>query len=253
MEAFQNDAANQSFEGVKQFNMSYHKSSQRNNDGINGTTRITQLGAVPGFTCFIEENPPLQKPSPQKKEGDKYVPPPKVNATSPPRVYANAAKTHSSDGTGKFESQSSSYNFYSVEKSFGANESRTHSSKISSPSSVSANLMSNKSVPKRSMDSNSKVPKSDASRAGPGYGSPSFSDEELDANSAAAASAAALKKAIETAQASIRIARDFMERKKDGTHRFSKPSSKDGVDINNRRKDKVNHSARPDLQRMLRK
>ncbi|XP_058220787.1 auxilin-like protein 1 isoform X3 [Rhododendron vialii] len=204
-EAFQNEAPNQSFAGLKQFNMSYHKSSQKSNNGKNGTTRITQLRAVPGFTCFIEENPPVQK-----KEGDKYGPPTKVDVTSPTKIYSNAAYSHSSDATGIFESQSS----------------------------VSANLTSNKSVPTRSIDLNSKGPKSDASQAGPGYCSPSFSDEELDVNSAAAASAAALRKALETAQASIRIAKEFMERKKDSTQRFSKPSSKDGLDTNNRRDDK---------------
>ncbi|XP_058220785.1 auxilin-like protein 1 isoform X1 [Rhododendron vialii] len=234
-EAFQNEAPNQSFAGLKQFNMSYHKSSQKSNNGKNGTTRITQLRAVPGFTCFIEENPPVQK-----KEGDKYGPPTKVDVTSPTKIYSNAAYSHSSDATGIFESQSSKYELYSssVDKSFGANEPNTHSSKMSSPSGVSANLTSNKSVPTRSIDLNSKGPKSDASQAGPGYCSPSFSDEELDVNSAAAASAAALRKALETAQASIRIAKEFMERKKDSTQRFSKPSSKDGLDTNNRRDDK---------------
>ena len=237
-EAFQYEAPNQSFEGMKQFNMSYHKTSQGTNDRTNGKTHIAQLRAVPGFTCFIEENHPLKK-----IEGDKAVPPPKIDVKSPPEVNGNLTKKQNSDSIGKFESQSSRDIFCSIDKSVAATERKTHTYKISSPSSLPANLVSNKSEPKRSMDSNLKVPQSDASKAGSGYYSPPLSDEELDVNSAAAASVAALRKAIEKAQASLRIAKEFMERKKDGPQSFSKPSSKDGLDIKNRREDKVTRQA----------
>ncbi|XP_057469719.1 auxilin-like protein 1 isoform X2 [Actinidia eriantha] len=236
-EAFQYEAPNQSFEGMKQFNMSYHKTSQGTNDRTNGKTHIAQLRAVPGFTCFIEENHPL------KKIGDKAVPPPKIDVKSPPEVNGNLTKKKNSDSTGKFESQSSRDILCSIDKSVAATERKTRTYKISSSSSLPANLFSNKSEPKRSMDSNLKVPQSDASKAGSGYYSPPLSDEELDVNSAAAASVAALRKAIEKAQASLRIAKEVMERKKDGPQRFSKPSSKDGLDIKNRREDKVTRQA----------
>ncbi|GFY86180.1 chaperone DnaJ-domain superfamily protein [Actinidia rufa] len=239
-EAFQYEAPNQSFEGMKQINMSYHKTSQGSNGGTNGKTHITQVRAVPGFTCFIEENQSLKK-----TEGDKSVPSPKIDVKSSPEVNGNLTKKQNSDSTGKFESQSRRDKLCSIDKSIAATEPKTHPSNISSPSSLPANLVSNKSEPKRSMNSNLKVPQSDASKAGSGSGyySPSLSDEELDVNSAAAASAAALRKAIEKAQASLRIAKEFMERKKDGPQRFSKPSSKDGLDTKNRREDKVTTQA----------
>ncbi|KAF5955785.1 hypothetical protein HYC85_008641 [Camellia sinensis] len=192
-ENFQYAAPNQSSEGMKQFNMSYHKTIQRSDDETNGTTHVAQLRAVPAFTCFIDENHPHRK-----TEGDKSVPPTKVDVKSPPKVDVNLTKKQTSDDIGKFKTQSSWDKFNSINKSFMT-----------------------------------------ASRAGPGDCSPSYSDEEVDVNSAAAASAAALRIALEKAQASIRIAKELMDRKKDGPQRFSKPSSKDGLDVKKRKEDKA--------------
>ncbi|KAI3761216.1 hypothetical protein L1987_51628 [Smallanthus sonchifolius] len=50
------DLSHQSSDALKQFNMSYNKISQRSKDGLDATTHVTQLQAVPGFTCFIDES-----------------------------------------------------------------------------------------------------------------------------------------------------------------------------------------------------
>ncbi|MCD7458291.1 hypothetical protein HAX54_037791 [Datura stramonium] len=55
------EATNQSLDGPKHFNLSYHKISQRSRDGSNGMTQIAQLHAVPGFTHFIDESSHLPK------------------------------------------------------------------------------------------------------------------------------------------------------------------------------------------------
>ncbi|CAN4093882.1 unnamed protein product [Withania somnifera] len=55
------EAINQSLDGPKHFNLSYHKTSQRSRDGSNGMTQIAQLHAVPGFTRFIDESSHLPK------------------------------------------------------------------------------------------------------------------------------------------------------------------------------------------------
>ncbi|WMV27647.1 hypothetical protein MTR67_021032 [Solanum verrucosum] len=55
------DAANQSLDGPKHFNLSYHKTSQRSRDGLNGMTQIAELHAVPGFTHFIDESSHVPK------------------------------------------------------------------------------------------------------------------------------------------------------------------------------------------------
>uniref|UniRef100_A0A0V0IZN7 Putative ovule protein n=1 Tax=Solanum chacoense TaxID=4108 RepID=A0A0V0IZN7_SOLCH len=58
---FSCDAANQSLDGPKHFNLSYHKTSQRSRDGLNGMTQIAELHAVPGFTHFIDESSHVPK------------------------------------------------------------------------------------------------------------------------------------------------------------------------------------------------
>ncbi|KAI6692310.1 hypothetical protein NL676_020020 [Syzygium grande] len=64
-----------------------------------------------------------------------------------------------------------------------------------------------------------------------GDGSPRFFDVEIDASSSAAvASAAAMKDAMDKAQARLRSARDLMERKKEGVHRTKLGSHKDSKD-----------------------
>ncbi|KAI3777452.1 hypothetical protein L1987_47252 [Smallanthus sonchifolius] len=50
------DLSHQSSDALKQFNMSYNKISQRSKDGLDATTHVTQLQAVPGFTCFVDES-----------------------------------------------------------------------------------------------------------------------------------------------------------------------------------------------------
>ncbi|GLT80042.1 hypothetical protein SLA2020_515050 [Shorea laevis] len=59
-----------------------------------------------------------------------------------------------------------------------------------------------------------------------GNSSPPYFDVEIDASSAAAASAAAMKEAMETAQAKLRSAKELMERKRDGAQNSMKLSSK---------------------------
>uniref|UniRef100_A0A5B7AA32 Putative auxilin-like protein 1 n=1 Tax=Davidia involucrata TaxID=16924 RepID=A0A5B7AA32_DAVIN len=245
-QVFSYKATDKSFDAVKQFNMSYHKTNQKSNDGTNGTMHIAQLHAVPGFTRFIDENTPLQK-----TECDKSVPSPQSDVNLDRdfnegimerkhyKAMPHLSKEQTSEGVIKFKSGSSQDGFYSNGKLFHEINPKTHPSKFAVPSDRPDNLLGNKGNPKRSMASNFEVPKSDAPKGGGGDCSPPFSDEEVDVNSAAAASAAALRKAIEKAQASIRIAKESMERKKAGLRSFSKPSSKDGLDVKERRENKV--------------
>ncbi|XP_027148840.1 auxilin-like protein 1 [Coffea eugenioides] len=87
---------------------------------------------------------------------------------------------------------------------------KSHPYNVPPPCSSSANLFDSKGHTNRSNSS-----KVEASEKVTGAYSTPFSDEELDVNSAAAAPAAALKKAIEQAQESIRIVKEIMERKRD--------------------------------------
>ncbi|KAI3504771.1 hypothetical protein L1887_26479 [Cichorium endivia] len=152
----------QSSDALKQFNMSYSKISQKSKDGIDGTRHVTQLHAIPGFTCFIDETetvPPLMEA--------------KNHESSPIHGGLDSSK-RSKHHPGDF---------------------KVHPSTVSSPS---------------------------ASENPHGAFPPDYLNEELDVNSAASA----LKKAIEKAQESIRIAKESVGRKKKGLRSFSGKSSK---------------------------
>ncbi|KAI9395399.1 hypothetical protein POPTR_005G229300v4 [Populus trichocarpa] len=96
------------------------------------------------------------------------------------------------------------------------------------PSSSPSNSSYNNGGENTSMNSKFGVSRNDASRDALGDYSPAFSDEEIDANSDAAASVAALRKAIEEAQMKIKIAKELMERKKEGLQNRAKTSFNNG-------------------------
>ncbi|KAL4584285.1 hypothetical protein LXL04_008881 [Taraxacum kok-saghyz] len=62
------DLDGESLDALKQFNMSYNKISQRNKDGLDVTTHVTQLHAVPGFTFFIDESASQPKKETKNKK-----------------------------------------------------------------------------------------------------------------------------------------------------------------------------------------
>ncbi|KDP38530.1 hypothetical protein JCGZ_04455 [Jatropha curcas] len=93
-----------------------------------------------------------------------------------------------------------------------------------SPLSTLPNFGNNGDGSIRSMNSSFRVFRGDASEVAAGSYSPPFLDEEIDANSAAATSAAAVSKAIEEAKAKLKIAKELMERRKEGTANRVKPS-----------------------------
>ncbi|KAI3767141.1 hypothetical protein L2E82_17228 [Cichorium intybus] len=61
------DLSHESFDALKQFNMSYNKISKRSENGVDGTTHVTQLKAVPGFTFFIDESTSQKKETKKQK------------------------------------------------------------------------------------------------------------------------------------------------------------------------------------------
>ncbi|KAJ8540977.1 hypothetical protein K7X08_001793 [Anisodus acutangulus] len=311
------EATNQSLDGPKLFNLSYHKTSQRGKDGSNGMTQIAQLHAVPGFTHFIDESSHLPKtescqqapfvkndvlrqrsfsgeifkgrdqkedlrvPKIQSSDGvhrnrsfsgeifkegngrngdlhvhrnrrfsgeifiggrdrngDLHVP----KKQSSDEVHHNRSfsgefngqerkenlhvpKKQSSVGVVKVTSGSSwdAFNdkFFSAHDEF---DSRSSSTEGSTSSPIANDI--------KGQPFQSKISGPDSKFGASGRGiratdtSPPTSDEELDANSAAAISAATLKKAIEKAQESIRLAKELMERKNEGVPASQKRRSK---------------------------
>nr|XP_016501157.1 PREDICTED: auxilin-like protein 1 [Nicotiana tabacum] len=383
------EATNQSIDGPKHFNLSYHKTGQRGKDGPNGMTQVAQLHAVPGFTYFIDESSHLPKteafqrapfvksdvqcnrsfsgeifkegrdrvgelhvpkiqrsdevprnrsfsgeifkggrdrmgdlhvPKAQSSDevrrnrsfsgeigkeghartGDLHVPKkqssdghrnrrlsgeifkegwdknadlhvPKKQSSGEAHHDGNFSgelfngrdrkenlhipKKQSSDGVVKVTSGSSWDAFHFNDKFYSAHdefERRSSSTEGASTSSPMANDI--KGQPNQSKISGPD-PKYVASGRGihPTNTSPTSSDEELDANSAAAVSAATLKKAIEKAQESIRLAKELMERKKEGVPASLKRRSKGSLKSKDNRVECNTRSNRENTMELHRK
>lgn len=210
------EASDQFLDGGKQLNMSYHKTSHRNTDGQNGTTtHIAQLHAVPGFTYFIDEAAVHPQ---QKTEHDKPFPRVKTDA-----IHSRTSSGELSEGKpnrrGKWQLPPDRLAFEAGvvnskdDNGWSEVTFKPYASNVSVPSSSSVNSNEDQGHPKRVKSSNFVAKSESLEKNSNGY--LSNSDEELDVNSAAAVSAAALKKAIQQAQESIRLAKELMERKKD--------------------------------------
>ncbi|KAH6823542.1 hypothetical protein C2S53_012304 [Perilla frutescens var. hirtella] len=194
----------QSDDGTKQqFNMSFNKTSQRGSDESNGGTHIAQLRAVPGFTHFVDGNPQLQK-----KEGDMPVSSMQREVS---RTWSFDSGTEAITVKGGLSSEKS----HVPDKSCNVNGTNLKSqiSKVQQPSGLPSGRNDNKDIKQSSLPSS--VPK-EACKETVGENLPPLFDEELDENSDAAVSIATLKKAIDQAQESIRLAKMIMQKKAEG-------------------------------------
>jgi hypothetical protein len=253
-----NEATYESFDGVKKFSMSYNKTNQGGKNGTNGTTHIAQLRAVPGYTHLIDEITPSHMTSSNKPVSsavnDAYLTKKSsegvtegVRSTKVVKdLSAGGASKKKSKGGVALQNKSDYCGSDSIDMLFGAYEyGHGHSKKVSPSSSPLPNLFNTKGDSESSMASKFGVSEIDNEGAGCAS-SPPYFDEEVDANSFAAASVAALKKAIEEAQASMKIVKESMARKKEGLQNFGKLSSNHGLKDKQRKEgkvtDKVNRS-----------
>ncbi|KAB2619593.1 auxilin-like protein 1 [Pyrus ussuriensis x Pyrus communis] len=220
------EASYQSFDGAKKFNMSYHKTNHRSKS----FTGETMLHAVPTDTCLIDDVSPIHT-----TEGDKPVSS-KENGASPDNnlfermTEGNHLKSAGDLPAGDDRKQTSAggaevQNNYDWKRSSSHDElfkaCETHPS--SSPS-ISSPLSEGKVEFEKPMASIFGVSRSDNLEGSGHVSSSPYFDEEVDTNSTAAASAAALIKAIEEAQARIKMAKESKERKKTGSQNSVKQS-----------------------------
>ncbi|XP_011007458.1 PREDICTED: auxilin-like protein 1 isoform X4 [Populus euphratica] len=226
----------QRFGGVKQFNVSYNKSNPGNKNGANGMTHVAQLHAVPGYTFLVDEVTP-SKMAEGGKPARSALDDACLNVDGSKSVKEDAAHRKAVSGP---QPSIDTYSFRSLAE-FQKKSSRPRSMSNDMPfdafeiglgrhpsSSLPSNSSYNNGGENTSMDSKFGVSRNDASRDALGDYSPALSDEEIDANSDAAASVAALRKAIEEAQMKIKIAKELMERKKEGLQNHAKTSFNNG-------------------------
>ncbi|XP_051149946.1 auxilin-like protein 1 [Andrographis paniculata] len=226
------EAIDQSSDGFKQqLNMSFNKVSPRESDEPNGKTHVAQFNDVPGFTCFVDGTP-----QPEKKEVQGPVSPLKreVSRTWSFSVGAGDGLTCEKP--------------HILDKSGNVNEINLKScnAEVLSPSSHPCNPFG-ESDPKGSRFQGFDSRDGSKSNAG-GYSLPMI-DEELDETSVAAVSAAALKKAVEQAQESIRIARMIMERKKENLQGASKPRLKGHLKVKDKNKNGIENEVDASIEK----
>ncbi|KAG6434656.1 hypothetical protein SASPL_106296 [Salvia splendens] len=196
-------ASDQSTDGnEQQFNLSFNKTNQINVDASDLKTHIAELHAVPGFTHFVDGS------RPHKGKNDR---PPLLNREVS-RAWSFSAEVEPVNAKG-----GSSLEKSRLDKSHHVNEVNLKSPESDAPmlSSHPTNLSDIKET-RQSMASGF------ASKEDVSLKIADESSEDFDDNSVDTVSVAALKKAIEQAQESIRIAKIIMERKKDGAQDGSK-------------------------------
>uniref|UniRef100_A0A5B7AJS2 Putative auxilin-like protein 1 isoform X3 n=1 Tax=Davidia involucrata TaxID=16924 RepID=A0A5B7AJS2_DAVIN len=231
----------QSFDGIKQFNISYHKANQRSKENMsNGMTHVTQLLAVPGFIYEVNETlPKLEDESPSLqvtndlnlsmdfngriREGKQFR-----KTMSHPANSSFGIQTFESDlkplkGYGKTGSSLNGTFLTISDISL-----RTQPSQMPPPSRPPP-VLAVKEGDSGRQNSKLKASKSYAFERTAGDSSPPFFDVEVDASSSAAASVAAMKDAMEKAQAKLKSAKELMERKKEGLQSRTKLGLKNDI------------------------
>lgn len=226
-QVFSHGASGESFDDVKQFKVSYDKTNQGRENMENGTAHIAQLNGVPGDSCLIDEVAPSRRTEADKPPSVPNKPFRNISLSGEimeGKTISKITSTSPINGTNKqasaankFQKKFNQGRSKSVDVSFDFHENGTwtHPSKVPLSPSQLNNLSNSKGGFERSVSSEIGVSRSHAS----GFSSPTYCDDEVDSNSVAAASAAAVKQAIEEAQAKIRqirLAKEMMEKRKEG-------------------------------------
>ncbi|KAE8712578.1 Ornithine carbamoyltransferase isoform 1 [Hibiscus syriacus] len=230
-------ASHGSSNGVKQFKMSYNKSIPGGKDGTNATIHV----AVPGFACVVDEK---VAPSREKSVSSVVNEPYETNKFGEGKRDSIHCEKPTSDvqpciagkktlkGVDKLHSESKSNGSDCKKTTKGVDQLHDRTKSNGSdyndllfgsydfghripPSKVTrASIMSYNKVVNNHDSLKFGVPRSQSLDIDAGFSSPPYLDDEVDENSVAASSAAALKKAIEEAQARLKVAKEIMERRK---------------------------------------
>ncbi|PIA52723.1 hypothetical protein AQUCO_01000531v1 [Aquilegia coerulea] len=252
-QVFSNIQPQFAYDGVQQFNVSYHKTNQiRKEDGISGTTHIAQLDAIPAYTFVVDENLPFQtakygNPLPEvandhslnanitdfRMDGEHFW------ETTPTQPAGSTVSC--TDESDQQPQKNPDRNGTHNEKPFitvSEISLRTHPSEVPPPSRPPPKLTI-KHVSHKVMTSDLKPSANYARKGAERDGSPPFFDVEVDSSSSAAASAAAMKEAMEKAQATLKSAKELMERKKDSLQHRKKFGMKEDSKEKDRRESDI--------------
>ncbi|XWS29276.1 hypothetical protein CRYUN_Cryun24cG0014400 [Craigia yunnanensis] len=211
-----------------EFNISYHKANLRSNiDMSNGVTHVAQLHADPEYAYIIET--PLQKTE-NKNPPMRVTDDIEIEFTGGVAKKKHLRKTvfHPSNWTAGEQTftNDSTQREYRTNGSF-SNEMFVTISEINLrtlPSDVPPPSRPPPLVDVKNGDHQNGQQAASGGRMGDS--SPPFFDVEIDASSAAAASATAMKEAMDKAQAKMKSAKELLERKREGMKNSTKQGSK---------------------------
>ncbi|XP_076887583.1 uncharacterized protein LOC143537772 [Bidens hawaiensis] len=145
------DMSNQPLDALQQFRMAYNKISQRNKDGLDGTTQVTQLPAVSGFTRFIGESASQPKKETKNNKSVTNNIHPSLNSS---KGEFPGKQTSQSTVDSRSRHQDESLSGERIVETFEA-DLKTHRSKVSS--SLPAVSQLNKEIESRKSSSSSHV------------------------------------------------------------------------------------------------
>ncbi|KAK6939479.1 hypothetical protein RJ641_029010 [Dillenia turbinata] len=213
----------ESVQGAKKFNMSYHRATQRSKDGTNGMTYVAQLHCVPGYAQIIDDLTPSQKSGISKPvkpvAQDDFCDRDSSIVRKERDVVLEGMQSLQNVGAlkqnptlnVKFQSkpiQNGSFTNDIYRDAYVA-ACPGHTSKLSQSTSMPPNLFKKNDEFEPSIALKHKVSRCESHTGVLGDCSPPSLEEEVDSNTVAATSAAALRKAIEEAQARIRVAKQL--------------------------------------------
>ncbi|KAK8472958.1 hypothetical protein PHAVU_001G012900 [Phaseolus vulgaris] len=234
---------------AKRVNMSYHKVNQGSENGTSGTTHIAQLHAIPAYTRLIEEVKPMKInganksiPVAQDTYSGSHVDEGIKEAAHSTKSYTSASadnsKKQSSNNGVKVKNRSDSTDLFfdACEISNG-----THHVKVPRSETTESNMNKQKGDALKSTAMKFQASKSSSSEGVAGADSPPYSDDMVDCNSEVAACVAALRKAMEEAQARMNVAKELMRRKKEGFPDRVKRKSNIELKAEGKREAKVTH------------
>lgn len=228
--------------------MSYHKVNQGSENGTGGTTHIAQLQAVPAYTRLIEEVKPMKI-----NRANKSIPVAQdtYSGSEGIKEAAHSTNSYTSASPDNSKQQSSTNNggvkvknrSGSIDLFFDACEisNETNHVKVPRSETTESNLNKQKGYALKSTPIKFEASKSSSSEGVAGADSPPYSDDMLDSNSEVAASVAALRKAMEEAQARMKVAKELMRRKKEGFPDRVKRKSNIELKADGKREAKVTH------------
>ncbi|KAM6591682.1 hypothetical protein CsatA_014287 [Cannabis sativa] len=227
--SFSNGSPHHSLDGSTEFNISYHKTNQMSNDDFsNGTTHVTQLHGVSGFSVMVDSSP-LQEDEASNVNIDLIVDKLKAKHLRKTLLHPpnGSAGGHAFENDLRTQKGSDNNGFFHREAFVGISEInlRTQPSELPPPCRPPPIVDGEKG------GSSKLAPYHNCftSEGFSGDDSPPFFDVEVDASSSAAVSAAAIKEAMENAQAKIKSARELREKIKDGLQTSHKSGSKKDV------------------------